>query len=125
MEIAQVVSYKVIPANSHYEKGIKGRSSATFIKKGHIHERNGFGGVWIKSPTRIILTVLLNGESYDVSVDGMFREEFERLTEKRVAAICKTIPQFVTLERHVGFKGNIWFTLTTECFYTWFRNLSV
>ena len=125
MSNALVCGLRIVPATSYYSQGIKGRSTSTYVKGGKVHKRNGFGGERVYSPTRLVLDVTVDGQIEEVCVDGLFRSEFERLTEKRVAAICKAVPAVVTLEKRETFKGEVYYVLSDVSFREWLHRVKL
>ena len=116
MVIAQVCGMRIIPATYSYEQRIPGRSTATFVKGGKVHRRNGFGGEQVYSATRLVLDVAVDGRMEEVFIDKLFRSEIGNLTAKRVAAIFKAAPDRVALEKCESFNGFVYFVLTDDTF---------
>lgn len=123
MIYAKTLGLRIIPAAADYRQHVKGGSTAHYYRNGSIHRRNGCGGEWVITPTRLVLIAETADGRYDVRVDTMFREEFGRITQKRIKAICGSIPPTVCLEKYVGYNGNSYFNLSSESFEEWLSGM--
>jgi hypothetical protein len=82
----------------YYEQGIKSGKYGKEFSSGVQHNYNGYGGDNVIIPMQLDLKYKdNNGNKGSVSIKQEFRNEFSRITEKRLDAIKSTMPDKITL----------------------------
>lgn len=97
------IEVKKINGEHIYQQGIKGGRSGSDFDGSAYHNYNGYGGDSMIIPMQLNLKYKDNaGQVGTVSIKQEFKEEFPRITEKRLEAIKATIPNKITLENNNG-----------------------
>lgn len=91
-------------------------------KNGRYVNQRGFGWASECKPSRITLKVEVDGELFDVWVDRYFKDNWGRLTARRIDAIKKTIPGVVDLVENVSNNGTFYYTVSDFYMALWLTN---
>jgi hypothetical protein len=98
--------------------GIKWFEDGEFHDRGFLRYR-GFGCGSIMRPSRLILTVEVNGIRRELWIDRFWKKQIGRLTEKRRTIIQETMPRMISVEEVIGRKGTKYFTVSDSDLLAW------
>jgi len=104
-----------------YSNGYKSSARTGYVGNGYFSDNNGFGWGTTMRPSKLTLVANVDGVMTEVWIDHFFKDNWGRLTEKRVNSIRATMPQFVLLHEHTSFAGNRYYTLDENYAEAWLR----
>jgi len=79
----------------------------------------GTGWADVVTPSRLILTVEFDNGEHEIWIDRFFKKTAGRLTAKRRGLIRAAMPVTIEVERQVGRKGTVYYTVSEHQLATW------
>ena len=111
----------------HYETGEYARTRGhneyerNHYKSGRYINPTGFGWATEYKPSRITLGIVVNGVHSEVWVDRFFKDNWGRLTARRLNAIRHTLPEEVNVIENIGLFGDTYYTIDDESLKKWLK----
>ena len=106
---ATTLSIRSEASDFKHKTGARG-GNQRFWKNGY-HHTYYFGHDFVVKPTKLIVIVEIDGQTYDVWVDQYFRSNIGRLTSSRVDRICNTMPDVLNVEEMQSYSGKTYYRL--------------
>lgn len=115
-------SVRYIPGEYAYTNGHKGNECDHYNNStGAYVSQKGYGWASEWKPSKIIV-IIDAGDGYsEVWVDKYFRENWGRLTAKRVDAIMNTLPETVVVNEQTARSGAIYYTVDETSLSNWLK----
>lgn len=91
-------------------------------KNGRYVNPTGFGWGTEYTPSRLIVGIIVNGHYNEVWVDRFFKDYWGKMTQGRVAAILKTLPAELSVEKNETIRGAIYYTVKEKSLMKWLED---
>lgn len=115
-------SIKYIPGEYAYTNGHKGNECDHFNDStGAYVKQKGYGWASEWKPSKIIVSIETEDGCFDVWVDRYFRENWGRLTARRVQSILASLPEKVTVNKQIGRRGTVYYTIDDSSLSDWLQ----
>ncbi len=122
--VAKTISIRSEDSDFQYRKGARG-GNQRFWKNGY-HHTYYFGHDYAVKPTKIIVVVEINGQTFDVFIDHFFRANIGRMTASRVNRIKAALPETLTVEEVTSYNGNTYYRIfEDQIMDEWLANVQV
>ncbi len=109
------ISY--VPGKYCITQGHKG--SERKYKNGQYITPTGCGWGIVSKPPRITVGVNVNGKNTTILVDRYFKDNWGKLTARRVRAIKETLPNELELIENQTYSGDIYYAAADESMASW------
>ena len=118
--MVKTISITFEPGEYNITQGHKGYERKRY-KDGRYINPTGFGWATECKPSRITVGVDVNGSYTEIWVDRYFKDNWGRLTNKRVKAIKATLPDEINVLKNETYSGDIYFTIDEESLESWLK----
>lgn len=125
MVIGTNINLEHVKCEYSFSNGYKQGAKEGYIGDGYYSSNNGYGWGTTMRPSKLVLTVEVDGRHEEVWIDKFFKERWGRLTANRVAAIRATMSQLVLLQKQVSVRGTQYYTLAEPYAEAWLYNAKV
>lgn len=119
-------SIKYIPGEYAYTNGHKGNERNYYNKStGAYVTQKGYGWASEWKPSKIIVGIEIDDGVSEVWVDKYFRENWGRLTAKRVQAIIDSLPETIVVNKQMSRTGSVYYTVDDSSLSDWLEEAKV
>ena len=117
---AKILKIQYVPGEYFLSQGHKGGEPCHY-KNGRYVKPTGCGWATESRPARLLAFIDVDGSIHETRLDFYFRNVWGRLTQKRIAAIESTAPEYVNVEKQTSFYGNVYFTIADNDMDAWYK----
>lgn len=120
MKIANCINIRYEKGDYYLSQRESGRQAGKVsYKNGYKKTNRGTGWASNVKPSRLVLTIEIEGDYFEVWVDRYFKDSVGKLTEKRVIAITNAMPSVVNVHECTTYSGDIYYVADDACLDAW------
>lgn len=119
---AKTISITYEPGEYYRTQGHRRGERKHRNKAGRIVNPTGFGWATESKPSRITVGIDVKGKYEEVWVDYFFKNNWGRLTARRVQKIKDTMPDELKVSKHETYSGSAYYTVDEDSMWDWLES---